>query len=38
MGYTKTRVQKGMYVDEHERADVVEYREKFLKKMEELKL
>lgn len=30
MGFRLARVQKGVYVDGHERADVVESRDKFL--------
>lgn len=33
LGYELTSVQKGVYVDGHERADVVKYREAFLAKV-----
>ena len=35
-GYDFSRVKKGVYVDGHERKDVVEYRMEFLRKMSEL--
>jgi len=36
LGWTRTVLRKGVYMDGHERADVVEYREKvFLPKMKE---
>ena len=31
LGYAVTDVKKGVYVDGHEREDVVEYRKQFLK-------
>jgi hypothetical protein len=34
MGYHYKKYQKGVYVDGHEREDVVEYRKIFLEKME----
>ena len=35
LGYTRHHAKKGVYVDGHERPDVVEYRKKFLGKMAE---
>ncbi|KIJ25047.1 hypothetical protein M422DRAFT_274056 [Sphaerobolus stellatus SS14] len=34
LGYAMKEVKKGMYVDGHERADMIEYRKKFLKEVE----
>ncbi|PKK56009.1 hypothetical protein RhiirC2_800950 [Rhizophagus irregularis] len=34
MGYRYKKYQKGVYVDGHEREDVVEYQKTFLKEME----
>jgi hypothetical protein len=36
LGYERRLVTKGAYVDGHERPDVVEYRKKFIKKIQEL--
>jgi hypothetical protein len=33
LGYSVTEVKKGVYVDGHERLDVVEYRKEFLAKV-----
>ena len=35
MGFRYKKYHKGIYVDGHERSDVVEYRQKFLIKMTE---
>jgi len=35
LGYAVTEVRKGIYVDGHERPDVVEYRRKFLEMIKE---
>lgn len=36
MGFKYKQYQKGIYIDGHERDDVVEYRNDFLAKMKEL--
>lgn len=36
MGFEFKQYQKGIYIDGHERDDVVEYRKEFLAKMKEL--
>ena len=33
LGYTKQRQKQGIYYDEHERADVIQYRNTFLKQI-----
>lgn len=35
LGYSMTEVKKGVYVDGHERKDVIEYRKRFLKEVKE---
>jgi hypothetical protein len=35
LGWVRSEAKKGVYIDGHERPDVVEYRKKFLQKMEE---
>jgi len=35
LGYSMTEVKKGVYVDGHERKDVIEYRTEFLKTVKE---
>jgi hypothetical protein len=35
MGFGYKRYQQGIYVDGHEREDVVEYRKEFIAKMKE---
>jgi hypothetical protein len=35
LGFLHSKFTKGVYVDGHERDDVVEYRKKFLEDMEE---
>jgi hypothetical protein len=35
LGYGVTEVRKGVYVDGHERPDVIEYRRKFLEMIQE---
>ncbi len=37
LGYTYAKVKKGMYIDGHEREDVVVYRKIFLEQISELK-
>jgi hypothetical protein len=37
LGYELKEVQKGMYIDGHERPDVVEYRNEYIKKFQETK-
>ncbi|KAF4621818.1 hypothetical protein D9613_012166 [Agrocybe pediades] len=36
LGYSMTEVKKGVYIDGHERQDVVDYRKDFLKEVKEL--
>ena len=36
LGYTYSKVKKGIYIDGHEREDVVVYRKIFLEQMDEL--
>jgi len=38
MGFEFKQYQRGIYIDGHERDDVVEYRKEFLAKMKELVL
>ena len=38
LGYQYTDIKKGVFLDEHERSDVIEYRAQFLKKLEALDL